>query len=113
MRRRDFIMLAGSASGWPLAARAQQAERMRRIGVLMSFAADDLAVAIDRSGPQPLILALGWFDPQKEAQHKANRGRSAFRCESREPSRSRLAKKIELVYGDTSIRSLATTMCPE
>ena len=59
MKRRDFITLLGSAAAaWPLAARAQQAERMRRIGVLSRLAENDpegrARIAAFRDGLQRL-----------------------------------------------------------
>jgi hypothetical protein len=41
MRRREFIILNGVVAGWSLAVRAQQSERMRRVGVLMAYAEND------------------------------------------------------------------------
>ena len=62
MRRREFITLLGGTAIWPLAARAQQSERKRRVGVLMGLSADD-AEAQDRIAAFVHGLQhLGWTD---------------------------------------------------
>lgn len=60
MRRREFISLIGSVAAWPLAARAQQPERMRRIGILMLFAEDDPAGKIRIAAFIEGLQQLGW-----------------------------------------------------
>jgi putative ABC transport system substrate-binding protein len=61
MRRREFItLLGGAAAGWPLVARAQQAERMRRIGVLLPAAADDPAFQARLAAFYQGLALLGW-----------------------------------------------------
>jgi putative ABC transport system substrate-binding protein len=61
MRRRNFItFLGGVAAVWPLAARGQQGERMRRVGVLLNDAADDPDVASRLAAFQQRLAELGW-----------------------------------------------------
>jgi putative ABC transport system substrate-binding protein len=60
VRRREFITLLGGAVAWPLAARAQQPERLRRIGVLMSLAADDPEAPSLITAFAQGLQALGW-----------------------------------------------------
>jgi putative tryptophan/tyrosine transport system substrate-binding protein len=62
MRRREFITLLGGAAAWPLAARAQQRERMRRIGVLMNLAADDTEAQARLAAFQQGLEKLGWSE---------------------------------------------------
>ena len=63
MKRREFIAaLGGAAAMWPLAARAQQPERMRRIGVLMGIAADDPGGQARLAAFRQGLQQLGWTE---------------------------------------------------
>jgi putative tryptophan/tyrosine transport system substrate-binding protein len=62
MRRREFIAGLGSAAAWPLTARAQQGERMRRIGVLMSGDENDPEQKRRLAAFTQALADLGWTD---------------------------------------------------
>src|SRR5262245_12300744 len=62
MKRREFITFLGSAVAWPLAARAQQGERVRRIGILMPYAASDTEIQSHLRAFRQELQKLGWTE---------------------------------------------------
>ena len=104
--RREFItLLGGAAVAWPLTARAQQGERMRRIGVLMPLGADDpeakARVAAFREGLQQ----LGWIDGQNVQISIRYAGADIVRI------RTHAAELVALIP-DVILASGATVMTP-
>jgi putative ABC transport system substrate-binding protein len=105
--RRVFMFALGSATvAWPLAAHAQQAERVRRIGVLMNFAADDPEAQARNAAFLQGLSELGW-----------NVGRNAridYRWGAGDGERNRqyaaelvaLAPDVILANGAAAVRSL-------
>ena len=101
MRRREFItLLGGAAAAWPLAVRAQQPERMRRVGVLMAMAADDPegqpASWRSRQGCAELGLDGG---PQRSHRDPLGRRRRPSACANMRPNWSALAPDVILATG--------------
>ena len=76
MRRRDFIMLlGGSAAAWPLVARAQQGERMRRIVFLHLLAENDPEVQVRIAAFRQGLETLGWTENRNvQIEHRFSRG---------------------------------------
>jgi len=62
MRRREFITLVGGAAAWPMVARAQQNERVRRIGVLVASSADDAEFQARVAAFNEGLAQLGWTE---------------------------------------------------
>jgi ABC transporter substrate binding protein len=92
MRRREFItLLGGAAAAWPLAARGQQGERVRRIGMLLGFAESDPESPSRLSAFRHGLARLGW----KEGQN----ARIEYRWGAGDPTRMRAHAKELIGYG--------------
>ena len=104
MRRREFITLLGGAmAARPLAARAQQAERMRRIGVLMILAADDPQGQAHLAGFQQSLQQLGWSDGRNVQIDIRRHENNADRARSYAQELIALAPDIFLAEGTVSV----------
>jgi putative tryptophan/tyrosine transport system substrate-binding protein len=113
MKRREFIaLLGGVAAAWPVAARAQQGERVRRIGVLLSFGADDPEVSARVEAFQRGLQQLGWIDGRNV--------RIDYRMTAGDAERSRrhaaelvaLAPDVILASGSSTVGPLLQTTHP-
>src|SRR5262245_65694025 len=62
LKRREFIALLGGMTTWPLATRAQQADRVRRIGVLNPFVENDAEARANLTAFRQTLEKLGWSD---------------------------------------------------
>jgi putative tryptophan/tyrosine transport system substrate-binding protein len=105
-RRRDFVKgIAGSAIGWPRAALAQPKEQMRRIGILMSVAADDPEGQARIAAFQQELQQLGWTEVHIEIRWGAG-DRDRFRKYAAELSA--LAPDVILASGGVTQRSITS-----
>ncbi len=105
MKRRAFItLLGGAAAGWPLAARAQQGERMRRIAVLMPLAADEPESLARVGAFLQGLQALGWTDGRNV--------RIEYRWAAGDAERRKYAAEVVALAPDIILANGASTVAP-
>jgi len=109
MRRREFITLVGGAAAWPLAARAQQGERMRLIGVLLPIAKDDPDYQPWLTAFRQALQELGWVDGRNMRMdiHWATANHAEIRKQAAELVA--LAPDVILAHGASTVGPLLQT----
>jgi putative ABC transport system substrate-binding protein len=114
MKRREFIALLGGAAAWPLAARAQQPERMRRIGVLMPRAANDPASLARIAAFQQGLQQWGWTEGRNVRIDTQWAGGSAEAIGKHSAELAALAPDAILAHGGATVGPLlqATRSAP-
>jgi putative ABC transport system substrate-binding protein len=106
MRRREFIMLVGAMAAWPIAARAQQLEQIRRIGVLMPYPADD-PVAHERVNAfDEALHKLGWTEGRNVRIDNRFSGGDADNIRKAATELAALKPDVILANGGVAVRPL-------
>src|SRR5262252_10960735 len=104
-RRHLLTLLGGAVVAWPLAARAQQSERMRRIGMLTPYASDDPAEQTNFLAFAQALAQLGWIDGRN--------ARVDIRWGAGDPERIRkYAAELVALAPDVILASGGTTLGP-
>jgi putative ABC transport system substrate-binding protein len=104
--RREFIVALGGAAAWPLAVCAQQAERTRRIGVLVNRAADDPQGQTRLAAFQQALQQLGWSDGRNVRINLRWHESDADRARAYAQELIALAPDIFLADGTISVTAL-------
>jgi putative ABC transport system substrate-binding protein len=103
VQRRNFIMLLGGAAAWPLAARAQQGERMRRIGALMGYAESDSDARAWYAAFREALQKLGWTQGRNIEVH------TRWATPDDAESMRRFAKELVALQPDVLLSSTTPT----
>ena len=110
MQRREFItLLCGAAFAWPLAARAQQADRMRRVGVLLNRVADDPEEQARLAAFLQGLQELGWTDGRNVRIDYGWAADDADRLRTYAAELVALAPDVILAGGGASVAALRQT----
>jgi putative tryptophan/tyrosine transport system substrate-binding protein len=110
IRRREFITrLGGVAAAWPVAARAQQSDRMRRIGVLLPAATDDSEFQARLTAFQLELQRSGWIIGSNIRIDIRWSGSNADRIRKYAAELVELAPDVILAHGSSSVRGLLET----
>ena len=106
IKRRDFITLIGGAAAWPLAARAQQREKMRRIGVLLNAAADDPDFQAWVGAFMQALALLGWTIGRNVRIDTRWATANAGEIRRQAAELAALAPDVILAHGTSTVRPL-------
>jgi putative ABC transport system substrate-binding protein len=106
IQRREFITLLGGATAWPLAVRAQEGDRMRRIGVLIGLDENDPVLKTQLSAFTQALAGLGWAEGRNVRMDLRLRGDHPNRMPALAQDLVRLQPDIILTAGTPATAAL-------